>query len=57
MSYWVGTGTCSHSKPFDGSLQLQARTQQASLFNTPKSGFNVLAASDAIGMGLNLNIR
>jgi ATP-dependent RNA helicase SUPV3L1/SUV3 len=35
----------------------QARTQQATLFNGPRTGFNVLAASDAVGMGLNLNIR
>lgn len=30
---------------------------QATLFNAPRTGFNVMAASDAIGMGLNLNIR
>ena len=30
---------------------------QAALFNTPRTGVNVLAASDAVGMGLNLNIR
>lgn len=29
---------------------------QATLFNQPGSGFDVLVASDAIGMGLNLNI-
>ena len=27
------------------------------LFNTARTGYNVLAASDAIGMGLNLNIK
>lgn len=27
------------------------------LFNKKGSGFNVMAASDAVGMGLNLNIR
>ncbi len=30
---------------------------QATLFNAPRTGFNVMAASDAVGMGLNLNIR
>jgi ATP-dependent RNA helicase SUPV3L1/SUV3 len=30
---------------------------QASLFNAPDSGFDVLVASDALGMGLNLNIN
>eukprot|EP00884_Botryococcus_braunii_P009866 jgi/Botrbrau1/18881/Bobra.177_2s0040.1 len=40
-----------------GSLPPSARTQQAQLFNTPRTGINVLAASDAIGMGLNLNIK
>ena len=29
---------------------------QAKLFNDPKSGFDVLVASDAVGMGLNLSI-
>lgn len=30
---------------------------QARLFNTEDTGYDVLVASDAIGMGLNLNIR
>lgn len=30
---------------------------QARLFNDPDSGYNVLVASDAVGMGLNLNIQ
>lgn len=30
---------------------------QARLFNNPASGVNVLIASDAIGLGLNFNIR
>jgi len=29
----------------------------ARLFNDPDSGYDILIASDAIGMGLNLNIR
>ncbi|KAI1312235.1 hypothetical protein EDD11_003035 [Mortierella claussenii] len=40
-----------------GSLPPESRSQQAKLFNDPKSGYDVLVASDAIGMGLNLNIR
>lgn len=40
-----------------GALPPEARSQQAALFNAPRSGFSVLAASDAVGMGLNLNIR
>ena len=40
-----------------GSLPPQIRTQQARQFNDPNSGFDILVASDAIGMGLNLSIR
>ncbi|KAI8597000.1 P-loop containing nucleoside triphosphate hydrolase protein [Dissophora ornata] len=40
-----------------GGLPPESRTQQAKLFNDPNSGYDVLVASDAIGMGLNLNIR
>lgn len=40
-----------------GALPPEARTGQAALFNTPRSGYSVLAASDAVGLGLNLNIR
>ncbi|KAF9955365.1 RNA helicase [Mortierella alpina] len=40
-----------------GSLPPESRSLQAKLFNDPKSGYDVLVASDAIGMGLNLNIR
>ena len=40
-----------------GSLPPETRTQQAALFNDPNSGYDVLVATDAIGMGLNLNIR
>ena len=35
----------------------QGGCEQAALFNDPDSGFDVLVASDAVGMGLNLNIR
>ena len=40
-----------------GALPPEARSQQAVLFNTPRSGYNVLAASEAVGLGLNLAIR
>ncbi|GKY93300.1 hypothetical protein MPSEU_000297500 [Mayamaea pseudoterrestris] len=40
-----------------GSLPPLTRTEQARRFNDPDSGYDVLVASDAIGMGLNLNIR
>ncbi|CAG8837197.1 10071_t:CDS:2, partial [Racocetra persica] len=36
------------------NFYLETRSQQAKLFNDPNSGFDVLVASDAIGMGLNL---
>jgi ATP-dependent RNA helicase SUPV3L1/SUV3 len=37
-----------------GRLPPEIRADQAALFNDPPSGFDVLVASDAIGMGLNL---
>ena len=41
-----------------GSLPPEARARQAELFNDrAKSGYEVLIASDAIGMGLNLSIK
>ena len=40
-----------------GSLPPETRSQQSRLFNDPASGFRVLVATDAIGMGLNLHIR
>eukprot|EP00899_Mesostigma_viride_P003616 jgi/Mesvir1/13255/Mv12234-RA.1 len=40
-----------------GALPPEVRREQANLFNAPGNGFDVLVASDAIGMGLNLNIR
>ncbi|GAB5035020.1 atp-dependent rna helicase mitochondrial-like [Nannochloropsis oceanica] len=39
-----------------GGLPPEARREQARLFNEEGSGWNVLVASDAIGMGLNLSI-
>ncbi|XP_057823818.1 ATP-dependent RNA helicase SUV3, mitochondrial isoform X6 [Cryptomeria japonica] len=40
-----------------GSLPPETRTRQAKIFNDSTTEFDVLVASDAIGMGLNLNIR
>ena len=39
-----------------GQLPPETRAHQARLFNDAGSGYDVLVASDAIGMGLNLNI-
>lgn len=40
-----------------GSLPPESRSQQAALFNEVGNRCAVLVASDAVGMGLNLNIR
>lgn len=40
-----------------GAMPPPARTHQASLFNDPNNNMDVLVASDAVGMGLNLNIK
>ncbi|CAL5185873.1 unnamed protein product [Lathyrus oleraceus] len=40
-----------------GALPPETRRQQANLFNDPNNEYDVLVASDAVGMGLNLNIR
>ena len=40
-----------------GQLPPETRSKQARLFNDRSSGYDILVASDAIGMGLNLNIR
>ena len=37
-----------------GSLPPEIRAQQAKLFNDPNNDYDILVASDAIGMGLNL---
>ena len=37
-----------------GALPPETRSMQADLFNDPNSGYDVIVASDAIGMGLNL---
>lgn len=40
-----------------GSLPPEVRVQQAALFNDPDNDYDFVAASDAIGMGLNLEIK
>ncbi|KAJ2778071.1 RNA helicase, partial [Coemansia javaensis] len=40
-----------------GGLPPEARVEQAKLFNDPDSGYDVLIASDAVGMGINLSIK
>ena len=40
-----------------GQLPPETRSTQARLFNEEGTGYDILVASDAIGMGLNLNIR
>ncbi|KAI8059402.1 P-loop containing nucleoside triphosphate hydrolase protein [Gilbertella persicaria] len=40
-----------------GGLPPETRALQAKAFNDLESGFDVLVASDAVGMGLNLNIK
>ncbi|TID25824.1 P-loop containing nucleoside triphosphate hydrolase protein [Venturia nashicola] len=40
-----------------GSLPPETRASQARLFNEPDNDYDFLVASDAIGMGLNLNIK
>ncbi|KAJ2356101.1 RNA helicase [Coemansia sp. RSA 2618] len=40
-----------------GTLPPESRVRQAELFNDPDSGYDVLVASDAVGMGINLSIN
>lgn len=40
-----------------GSLPPETRASQAALFNDPNNEYDFLAASDAIGMGLNLEVK
>ena len=40
-----------------GALPPEMRRHQARLFNEPDNEYTVMVASDAVGMGLNLNIR
>ncbi|KAH9575597.1 hypothetical protein CY35_01G118800, partial [Sphagnum magellanicum] len=50
--------SCKHNcSVVYGSLPPETRTKQAALFNDVASGLDILVVSDAVGMGLNLNIR
>lgn len=40
-----------------GSLPPETRAKQAALFNDPNNDYDYLVASDAIGMGLNLEVK
>ena len=40
-----------------GTLPPEIRAEEARRFNDPDSGYDILVASDAIGMGLNLSIK
>lgn len=40
-----------------GALPPEVRVQQAALFNDPNNDYDFIVASDAIGMGMNLEIR
>jgi ATP-dependent RNA helicase SUPV3L1/SUV3 len=40
-----------------GGLPPEVRAQQAQLFNDPNNDYDFIVASDAIGMGLNLEVR
>lgn len=57
MKYLVEKNTEFQCCVVYGDLPPDTRAEQAALFNDPKSGFNILIATDAIGLGLNLNIR
>ena len=48
------TPLSSHYSSFSLPATTATRVEQAALFNNADSGFNVLVATDAIGMGLNL---
>lgn len=53
MEKETGLATCV----IYGALPPEMRRLQARLFNERDNNFTVLVASDAVGMGLNLNIR
>ncbi|KAL7753894.1 RNA helicase [Sorochytrium milnesiophthora] len=40
-----------------GALPPETRSEQARLFNDPDSNYDILVATDAVGMGLNLSIK
>ncbi|KAJ1558382.1 hypothetical protein HK096_001559 [Nowakowskiella sp. JEL0078] len=53
----IETTTVHRCAVIYGALPPEIRSEQAKLFNDPNSGYDILVASDAIGMGLNLNIQ
>ncbi|KID95959.1 ATP-dependent RNA helicase SUV3 precursor, partial [Metarhizium majus ARSEF 297] len=53
----VETATGRRCAIIYGSLPPEVRVQQAALFNDPNNDYDFVVASDAIGMGLNLEIR
>ncbi|KAK9446110.1 ATP-dependent RNA helicase SUV3 [Metarhizium brunneum] len=53
----VETATGRRCAIIYGSLPPEVRVQQAALFNDPNNDYDFIVASDAIGMGLNLEIR
>ncbi|GBB92372.1 hypothetical protein RclHR1_00200005 [Rhizophagus clarus] len=57
LKHEIETATGLRCAVVYGALPPETRAMQAKLFNDPNSGYDVLIASDAVGMGLNLNIR
>ncbi|KAI0018386.1 P-loop containing nucleoside triphosphate hydrolase protein [Xylariomycetidae sp. FL0641] len=53
----IEKATGKHCAMVYGSLPPETRAQQAALFNDPNNDYDYLVASDAIGMGLNLEIK
>lgn len=56
MKKQIETGGIHRCSVVYGSLPPETRTRQATMFNDARNDSDVLVASDAIGMGLNLNI-
>lgn len=54
MKKEIETATQKRVAVVYGSLPPETRAQQAKLFNDPNNDYDILVASDAIGMGLNL---
>lgn len=57
MKRWIENVTQKRVAVVYGSLPPEIRAQQAKLFNDPDNDYDILVASDAIGMGLNLAIK
>lgn len=54
LKYQIERRTGKRCAVVYGNLPMESRSEQARLFNEPGSSYDVLVASDAIGMGLNL---